>query len=102
MHGLRHAPGSCHVEVSLGMVMLALVVIGISGLAAGMEFPRKGQNPVAKVIQLETMDTFFFNNNRFTSPVLQSGTGFLFLCSVNRQNLECDEQLLRDRTAGGI
>ena len=49
MHGLRHAPGSCQVEVSLGMGILALVVMFVCGFGAGMEFPRKGRNLGTKI-----------------------------------------------------
>ena len=47
IQGLRHVPGSCQVEVSLGM--LALMVMFVSGFVAGMEFPRKGRNLGAKI-----------------------------------------------------
>ena len=49
IHGLRHAPGSCQVEVSFGIGILALVVMLVCGFRAGMEFPRKGWNLGAKI-----------------------------------------------------
>jgi hypothetical protein len=40
MHGLFHAPGSCQVEVSLGM--LVLVVIFVWGFCGGNGIPVEG------------------------------------------------------------
>lgn len=39
MHGLRHAPGCCHMEVSLGMLLLVILV---SGFCGGNGIPAEG------------------------------------------------------------
>jgi len=41
IQGLRHAPGCCQMEVSLGMEEVLLEVIGFLVVVAGMEFPRR-------------------------------------------------------------
>lgn len=80
MHGLRHAPGSCQVEVSLGM--LVLVVILVLGFCGGNGIPVEGTEPrrKSKIYFATKVLLFLFGNNFLL--VLQFGTGFCFLCSI--------------------
>ena len=43
MHGLRHAPGCCHVEVSLGMLLLVFILVW--GFCGGNGIPVEGTEP---------------------------------------------------------
>ena len=54
IHGLRLAPGCCQVEVSVGRVVLALVVILVCGFCGGNGIPEKGRNIVAKIVLILT------------------------------------------------
>ncbi|MBR7023026.1 MAG: hypothetical protein IKI09_06085 [Bacteroidales bacterium] len=43
MHGLRHAPGCCQVEVSLGMLLAVFILVW--GFCGGIGFPVEGTEP---------------------------------------------------------